>query len=98
MKAGRGVRLKTIFSNSQTHGLPPFPCWVDLGRHSLLSLLWSAVSWLPSVSTLAAAPRVTILGLEARSSMTNFWLMVLRDLSFLLLADATRMEGKHQHI
>lgn len=32
--------------------------------------------------------------LETRKSMTNFWLMILRDLSFLLFADATENETK----
>lgn len=54
----------------------------------LLNLLWSTVSWVSSISIFAAMSRVTILVLETRNSMTNFWLIILNDLSFLLFADA----------
>lgn len=65
------------------------------GRLLLLNLLWSGVSWLSSMRILAATSRVTILVLETRNSITNFWLIILRDLSFRLLADAKK-EGKQK--
>lgn len=61
--------------------------WLSLAI-LLLNLLWSTVSWVSSISIFAATSRVTILVLETRNSMTNFWLIIRNDLSFLLFADA----------
>ena len=47
-------------------------------------LLWLDESWLSSMRILAAASSVTVWVLDTRNSMTNFWLMMRRDLSFLL--------------
>lgn len=84
-----------IYQHRKSH---PF-CARCRWRCLLLNLLWSGVSWLSSISILAATSRVTILVLETRNSMTNFWLIILRDLSFLLFADATKgMKQKHQNM
>lgn len=52
----------------------------------LLYLLWLDESWLSSMRIFAAASRVTVWVLDTRNSMTNFWLMMRKDLSFLLPA------------
>lgn len=79
-----------------------FSCWlrtfIPQKWFLLLNLLWSAVSWLSSINIFAAMSRVTILVLETRNSMTNFWLIILNDLSFLLFADAvlqTKLKSQH---
>lgn len=44
--------------------------------------------------TLAAVSKVTVCVLETKNSMTNFWLMMRRDLSFLLPAATKQKEKK----
>lgn len=58
--------------------------WVTFFLFLLLYLLWLDESWLSSMRIFAAASRVTVCVLDTRKSMTNFWLMMRRDLSFLL--------------
>lgn len=65
--------------------------------HLLLYLLWLEESWLSSIRTFAAASKVTVWVLDTRKSMTNFWLMMRRDLSFLLLP-AVKQEQQEKMI
>lgn len=62
--------------------------WVTSFLFLLLYLLWLDESWLSSMRIFAAASRVTVCVLDTRKSMTNFWLITLRDLSFRLLTEA----------
>ena len=57
--------------------------------YSLLNLFLSwSTHWSSPIRILAATSKLTTRGLDTRKSMTNFWLITLRDLSFLLFTEA----------
>lgn len=65
------------------------PKSLQQSRHLLLNLLLSRSStWSSPIKILAAISRLTIWGVDTKNSITNFWLITLKDLSLRLFTEA----------
>lgn len=89
-----GVVYKTLILGLPDEGTLLFSKWKDL----LLYLLWLESSWPSSISILAAVSSVTVRVFDTRNNMTNFWLMMRSDLSFLRLEATVTGERETNHL